>query len=99
MLKLADKNLSVYKGDYRPVKIFKNGQKISSFEEAGMSGDEAAFSNTYNALITVYGKSGHLKSKNLCPPPTSKSGNFDDQSSWQISEMGNGFFSVEFLVY
>ena len=95
MLKLADKKLSVYKGDYKPVEISKNGQKIASFKTVGMNGEEAFFENTYNAPITVYGKSGYLQGENLCPPPITKEKYVDGSYPQKITAKENGYFDVE----
>lgn len=69
MLKLKDKSILAYKGDYRPVQLFKNAKKLYGFSEVGMVGEQTAFENTYNDYLTVYGKSGHLQGTNLIAPP------------------------------
>lgn len=94
MLKLKEKSIAVYKGDYRPAEVLKNGQKIASFKTVGMNGEEATFENTYNDNITVYGKNGYLQGKNLCPPPVSKNESYEDEYYWWITVKGNGYFDV-----
>lgn len=69
MLKLKDKSISAYKGDYRPVELFENAKKLHGFNSMGIAEGQRSFKNTYNDYLTVYGKSGHIKGVNLMPPP------------------------------
>lgn len=71
MLKLKDKSISAFKGDYRPLELFKNAKKLHGFSNVGITGEQKSFKNTYNDYLTVYGKSGHIKGTNLMPPPES----------------------------
>jgi len=82
MLKLKDKSISAYKGDYRPVQLFKNAQKVHGFNLNGASSGENSFTNTYNDYLTIYGKSGHLQGVNLIAPPENMYTSYpsDDQS-------------------
>lgn len=94
MLKLKDESIAIYKGDYKPLEVLKNNQEIASFKTVGMNREEEIFENTYNDIITVYGKSGYLQGKNLCPPPTSKSEDYKDECFLQITVKENGYFDV-----
>lgn len=94
LIKLKDKSVSVYKGDLRPVEVFKNAEKLQGYNITGTSLNEAEFEKTYNDYLTVYGKSGYGACKNLCPPPKSKS--IDDGEIYtRITKRINGKFDLE----
>lgn len=94
LIKFKDKNPSVYKGDYRPVEVVKNGEKLHKYNVLGTNENEAEFEKTYNDYLTVYGKSGYGRCKNLCPPPESKTTN-DGLIYTKISKEVNGKFDLE----
>ncbi len=97
MLRLANKRVAVYKEDYKPVEIYQNNKKIHGFKTFGTTSNEVSFAGTYNYPLTIYGVSGCVKGKNLCPPPQSTSGSYDDAGSiynWEILTKENGYFDV-----
>lgn len=94
LIKFKDKNPSVYKGDYRPVEVVKNGEKLHKYNVLGTNKNEAEFEKTYNDYLTVYGKSGYGRCKNLCPPPESKTTN-DGEIYTRITKRINGKFDLQ----
>lgn len=97
MLRLADKRIYVYKGDYRPIELYKNNEKIQGFIIAGTTGSSMSTIGTYNDIMTAYGKSGYVQSRNFCPPPRSMAGSTEEGGvtyNWQISAKEDGHFDV-----
>ena len=68
MLKLKDKNIKMYRGDYRPVKAVKNGRQIGGYSRQRVTEDREIYTGTYNDSLDLYGKSGFKPNYNLCPP-------------------------------
>ncbi len=96
MIKLKDKSVSAYKGDLRPVEVFKNTEKLHGYNITGTNLNEAEFEKTYNDYLTVYGKSSYGDCKNLCPPPKSKETN-DGEIYTRITKRVNGKFDLEII--
>ena len=74
MLESVNGQLSVYRGAYRPVNVYKNGKQIAGWEEKPVSGTSASAEYTYDGTaesLTVNGWSERKESVNLCPPPQS----------------------------
>lgn len=74
MIESVNGQLSVYRGAYRPVNVYKNGKQIAGWEEKPVSGTSASVDYTYDGTaesLTVNGWSERKESVNLCPPPQS----------------------------
>lgn len=72
MLESVNGQLSVYRGAYRPVNVYKNGEQIAGWEKKPVSGTSASVDYTYDGTaesLTVNGWSERKESVNLCPPP------------------------------
>lgn len=52
-IKVGEKDLFPYLGDYGPVSIYKGEQKIAGYKWAEKSGQELHFDNAYNSLVHV----------------------------------------------
>ena len=52
-IKVGDKDLFPYLGDYGPVSIYKGEQKLAGYKWAEKSGQELHFDNTYNSHVEV----------------------------------------------
>lgn len=68
MLKLKDKNIKMYRGDYRPVKAVKNEKKLGGYSRQAVTNDKEIYTGTYNDSLDLFGKSGYKPKHNLCPP-------------------------------
>lgn len=96
MLKLKDKSIRAYKGDYRPVELIKNTKKIHGYKKMDMKGESAVFENTYNDFLTIYGRSILCGGSNLLPSSATRNGECVDYNNnvreWQITLLNNGYF-------
>ena len=52
-IKVGEKDLFPYLGDYGPVSIYKGEQKLAGYKWAEKSGQELHFDNTYNSHVEV----------------------------------------------
>ena len=52
-IKVGEKDLFPYLGDYGPVSIYKGEQKLAGYKWAEKSGQELHFDNTYNSSVEV----------------------------------------------
>ena len=52
-IKVGEKDLFPYLGDYGPVNIYKGEQKLAGYKWAEKSGQELHFDNTYKSLVQV----------------------------------------------
>ena len=52
-IKVGDKDLFPYLGDYRPVNIYKGEHKVAGWKWTEQSGKELLFENTYNDFVEV----------------------------------------------
>lgn len=96
MISTKEGGLSVYNGNYKPITLYKNAEKIEGFEKSGISGNAGVVEGSYNDTLTLYGKSGYKSSPNLFPSIKTCGEEFDDGDesySWQITENGDGTFN------
>lgn len=95
MIESVNGQLSVYRGAYRPVNVYKNGKQIAGWEEKPVSGTSASVDYTYDgtaAGLTVNGWSERKESVNLCPPPQPF-----EEVGISLSVNADGTFSVPYV--
>ncbi|MFI3325882.1 MAG: hypothetical protein R3Y35_06885 [Clostridia bacterium] len=66
MIKLGNKNVVPFKGDYKPISIYNGSEKIFTPTLTTKTGTELTFENTYNdecELIKIYGDSYQEQNK------------------------------------
>ena len=95
-IKVGEKDLFPYLGDYGPVSIYKGEQKLAGYKWSEKSGQELHFDNTYNSSVQVEvdGKSyQHAGSgKNFFVPVRLKTNHSIKENSKLINTIGSQIF-------
>lgn len=68
LIKLGDKAVSVYEGEYKPVTILKNAKEMPLYTSVILKGDNLDLDGTYNDVIKLYGNEYLDDSENSLPP-------------------------------
>lgn len=88
MLYLSDKPTTLYRGDRRPIKLYKGENLVTGYEYSEVSGTSLSVNNTYNDSVEItLSDSGEFNLVSRTPNWVTN-GNFDSLDGWTwISNM------------